>query len=342
MQTLHFTRYLLPVLISASFVILSELNYFYLILPLLLVANLLNAYWGEFTTAEILAELRQFYGSPSSKVLKRISAILLAGMVIWSVFYYSRQDFSFGWAALFTLCTGALTGCFLVTLAHDLMHSQKRIDQLLSGLLLLMAGIPYMAADHVVGHHRMVGLAEDTNTAKLNQNFYFYFGRLFSDRIKNSYFHGYNLPLYIKRKIHRLNLLMLMLQVFVWAVVFIFFSGTVLFFFIMQGLIAYFLYELINYIQHYGLSRSHSEHPITMQSSWNCYYKYTNYILYMLPLHSLHHLSGAGRKIAEANLKSGPRLPYLYFVMVFMALIPSLWFKKMNTLALQFNQQNAS
>lgn len=112
-------------------------------------------------------------------------------------------------------------------------------------------------------------------------------------------------------------------------------------FFIAQGLIAYFLYELINYVQHYGLSRSHAGQQISMHSSWNCYYKYTNYILYMLPLHSLHHLPTASRKLTGIDLKSGPKLPYLYFVMVFMALIPSLWFRKMNTLALQFNQQNA-
>lgn len=328
-------------LLSTAFVIVSEVGYFYLILPLLFAANIFNAYWGEFTASEIKMELRHFYGSKESKIIKRVSGILLAALVIWSVIFYFRQDFSMGAAALFTLCTGCLTGCFVVTLAHDLMHSNRRIDQLISGLLLLMAGIPYMAADHVVGHHRMVGLAEDTNTAKINQNFYSYFVRLFIDRISNSYFNGYDLPVYLKKKILQLNLLMLFLQVFIWVAIYLFFSGPVMIFFIAQGLIAYFLYELINYVQHYGLSRSHAGQQISMHSSWNCYYKYTNYILYMLPLHSLHHLPTASRKLTGIDLKSGPKLPYLYFVMVFMALIPSLWFRKMNTLALQFNQQNA-
>lgn len=106
-------------------------------------------------------------------------------------------------------------------------------------------------------------------------------------------------------------------------------------FFMVQGLISYILYELINYIQHYGLLRKDRNAPITQDLAWNCYYKYTNYILFLLPLHSLHHLTHRENKIKE--LLNGPRMPYLYFLMILMALIPPLWFNKMNKLLKQYN-----
>ena len=100
---------------------------------------------------------------------------------------------------------------------------------------------------------------------------------------------------------------------------------------IIAGIIAYIFYEIINYVQHYGLKRDSNQVAISMQLTWNNFYQYTNYILYLLPLHSAHHLPYAQQKQTK-DFKSAPRLPYLYFLMVFIALIPPLWYKIMNPL----------
>lgn len=334
-------KYGTTTLLSIAFILLSEGGYYFLILPVLLAANLANLFWGEFTAEEIKEELTRFYCSKSVIVIKRINAIFLLGMVAWAIGFVDRSSQSLAYLLGFALCVGCLSGCFIVTLAHDLLHSRRQTDRVLSAFLLAASCIPHLAADHIFGHHCNIGLKKDFNTSKINQSFYAYFILLAIDRIRQSYFLQFGLPTYIRKKIFLLNLKMLGLFVGILMLIFLFTlnPGISISFFFLQGFVAYFLYELINYIQHYGLVRRQENQRITLGLSWNCYYKYTNYILHMLPLHSLHHLPGCGRNIEVKSLKDGPRMPYLYFVMVLMALIPPLWFYKMNVAAQKINNK---
>ncbi len=341
MRIMRIWKYILPSIFACIFVALSELGYYYLILPVLLAANYLNTAWGEFSNREILDELRMFYGCPATAMAKRVSAILLCAMIVWGISFVDRTNPPAGQLLLFSFCTGCLTGCFIVTLAHDLLHSHKKADIFISGMLLTAAGIPHLAADHVAGHHRDVGLSKDPNISRINQSFYSYFVRLAYSRLKESFLTQYGLPKYLSRKILFLNLKMLAILAGVWITIALCsrHPQKTLVFFLFQSFIAYLLYELINYIQHYGLFRKDEQEDITLSLSWNCYYKYTNYILHLLPLHSIHHLPHHKRKIDVSQLKDGPRMPYLYFVMVLMALVPPLWFHKMNKLVLQYNEE---
>ena len=180
-------------------------------------------------------------------------------------------------------------------------------------------------------------LKEDPTTASVNETFYAYFFKITFSNIRNIWFTQFGLPGYLRKRILLVNAGMLLMLVTVWALIFFFANAPLqtLLFFVLQGLISYLLYELINYIQHYGLLRSDRNAPITQDLAWNCYYKYTNYILFLLPLHSLHHLTHKNCKTND--LKSGPRMPYLYFLMILMALVPPLWFAKMNKLLRQYN-----
>lgn len=335
----RYWRYLIPAILTLLYIGLSTYAHFSYLFLLLLLANFLNVYWGEFKNGELRDELRFFYRSPVAFHLKSVSAVILLGLIVWGIVFVDRQNFSFGQLLGFSMTTGLLTGCFIVTLAHDLLHGHSTFQKALSVLLLTAAGIPHFATEHVCGHHRDVGLKEDPTTAKLNESFYAYFFKISYLNLKESYVTQYGLPTYLRRKILRTNLSMLALLIVVWGLIYVFSSHPTqtLIFFIVQGVVSYFLYELINYIQHYGLFRRNRRDEITLQLSWNCYYKYTNYILFLLPLHSLHHLPIKNRKITD--LKAGPRMPYLYFMMITMALLPPLWFSKMNRLALQHNPE---
>ncbi|MPR32892.1 fatty acid desaturase [Salmonirosea aquatica] len=333
----RYWRYLIPAILTLLFMgICSNTQYYYVYL-LLLAANILNIYWGEFKNGELRDELRFFYRSRAAYTIKCINAVILIGLIVWGIVFVDRQNFSWVHLIGFSVTTGLLTGCFIVTLAHDLLHSHSKIQKALSVLLLTAAGIPHFATEHVCGHHRDIGLQEDPTTAKLNENFYSYFFKITCLNLRESYLTQYGLPTYLRRKILRTNLAMLALLITVWGCIFVFsrHPAACLTFFVLQGFISYVLYELINYIQHYGLFRQDRRDDITLQLSWNCYYKYTNYILFLLPLHSLHHLPVRSRKITD--LKSGPRMPYLYFLMITMALLPPLWFSKMNGLAMRYN-----
>jgi alkane 1-monooxygenase len=335
----RYWRYMIPAILTLIYIYVSVYAQFYYLYGILLVANLLNVYWGEFKNDELRDELKFFYRSSAAIWIKSVNAIVFLGLIVWGITFVERAGFSLPQLVAFSFTTGLLTGCFVVTLAHDLLHSKSAFQKGLSVLLLTCSGIPHFATEHLCGHHRDVGLREDPTTARINQSFYSYFVKITFSTIWSCYVTQFGLPSYLRRKIRVTNLGMLSLLLVCWLLIIVFTNNPIqtVFFFIVQGFVSYFLYELINYIQHYGLFRNGREDGITMRLSWNCYYKYTNYILFLLPLHSLHHLPANERKIQ--NFKEGPRMPYLYFIMITMALIPPLWFAKMNKRVLKYYPQ---
>lgn len=195
-------RYCLPLFISIAFVLLGQFFHYYLILPILLLGHLLNAYWGEFSISDIKTELHNFYGTKTARVIKRVSATFFSIMIVWSIYTVDTRNFSVASFCLFIICTGCLTGCFMVTLAHDLLHSKSGLDKFLSSTLLIAASMPHFAGDHIFGHHRHIGLLKDATTARINQNFYGYFFKLLFIQIKRSlFFKNENFPGFMKKKI---------------------------------------------------------------------------------------------------------------------------------------------
>ncbi|GAB2776595.1 alkane 1-monooxygenase [Rhabdobacter roseus] len=328
-------KYLIPSMLSLTFLYLTWYWDYYYFFLILLLANVLNGAWGEFTNEEIRAELHFFYKSTRARFVKILNAIILLGVFGVYLYVVDSGRLSSWHLVGFTVSVGVLTGCFVVTLAHDLLHSHTHLEQSLASLLLLVAGIPHFTNDHLFGHHRMIGLREDETTAKLGDSFYTYFRKAAWFRLKCSYFSSYPLPRKMRFQIKLANVVMALSLLTIYAGIWLFAQRplAVLGFFVGQGFVSYVLYELINYIQHYGLQRkiepNGKREPIRLEHAWNCYYKYTNYILFLLPIHSVHHLPTA----RKARNLMGPRLPYLYFVMVALALAPKLWFEKMNPLA---------
>ncbi|GAB3998401.1 alkane 1-monooxygenase AlkB2 [Spirosoma daeguense] len=338
-------RYLIPAFLTLVFIGLtsySHIGYFFVVL---LFANLLgNPILGEFTNEEIRSELIYFQENQTVRILKIGSAFFFLVFLGWSLYYVDQTLLTPLTVVGFSLSVGLLTGCFLVTLAHDLLHGRSALEHGLANALFVAAGIPYFTNDHILGHHRLMGLPEDATTAKYNDSFYTYFSKAFRFRIWHSYFTTYALPEKTQRKINRENLLLVVALIMVYIGIGLVATNPLrsMAFFALQGFMAYVLYEIINYIQHYGLKRQRQfdgrYEAITLQHSWNCYYKYSNYLLFMLPLHSVHHVPHRYLHQPGQNLM-GPRLPFVYFMMVAMALVPPVWFRVMNPLVRQYRKQ---
>ena len=334
---LNYGKYLLPAAVALLFAWLSQYSYGCLyFVGVLFVANLVgNSVWGEFTNREIQQEVSYFQTSSGVRVVKLLSAFVFLGVIGWCLFYVDTQSLTL-WEFLgFSLVAGFITGCFVVTLAHELLHAHTPLERNTANALLVVAGIPHFMNDHLLGHHRLVGLTEDDTTARYNDSFYTYFWKAAWHRIKYSYLTFYDLPIWLCRAVRRQNIRLALYLVLICVGIAIWAShpGITLAFFAVQSVTAYVLYELINYIQHYGLQRIRKANgkpeAVQLAHSWNCYYKYTNYLLFMLPLHSAHHAHPHPRR--GINL-IGPRMPYVYFVMVALALVPGLWFRYMNPL----------
>jgi alkane 1-monooxygenase len=113
-------------------------------------------------------------------------------------------------------------------------------------------------------------------------------------------------------------------------------GGFGIFLFALQAFVAVFHLELVNYVEHYGLTREHLgdgkyEH-VKPHHSWNAAHKVSNWLLINLQRHSDHHYKPNRRFPLLQNYgdQDAPQLPYGYPVMTVMALAPRFWKSRMN------------
>jgi len=104
-------------------------------------------------------------------------------------------------------------------------------------------------------------------------------------------------------------------------------TGAILYFTVC--LIVKFLFEIVNYIEHYGLVRV-AKTKISPRHSWNCNKRAASYVLYNLTRHSDHHANASRPYWELESSKDSMRLEYGYVAHIMLAMIPFLWFKFMS------------
>ena len=97
-----------------------------------------------------------------------------------------------------------------------------------------------------------------------------------------------------------------------------------------------FIEELVNYVEHYGLTRKYLgdgryEH-VQPRHSWNAAHKVSNWLLINLQRHSDHHYKPNRRFALFQNYTQvdAPQLPHSYPIMTMAAMAPPIWRKIMN------------
>jgi alkane 1-monooxygenase len=108
------------------------------------------------------------------------------------------------------------------------------------------------------------------------------------------------------------------------------------FLFSTQAFWAVFQLELVNYVEHYALTRKHlgdgKYEQVLPRHSWNATQKASNWLLINLQRHSDHHYKPARRfpLLQTYDQDDAPQLPYGYPVMTMLALVPPVWKKVMH------------
>jgi len=234
---------------------------------------------------------------------------------------------------------GVLTGTIGINYAHELMHKSGKLERWLADLLLSMVIYSHFRSEHLLVHHIHVGTPKDPVTAKYNESFYSFFIRVliqcpissFKSETRKLGRKGlppsdFSNPFYIY---FALQFSMIILSILIGG-----FLG--LFLFVLQSLIAILLLELVNYIEHYGLSRKILKNGkyeyVQPHHSWNSTYKVSNWVLINLQRHSDHHFKPTRSFPLLQNLGAtkAPQLPHSYPAMGILALFPSSWMSVMN------------
>jgi alkane 1-monooxygenase len=244
---------------------------------------------------------------------------------------------------------GVITGTVGINYSHELMHQKSRGERLLADLLLAMVLYSHFRSEHLLVHHRYVGTPRDPVTARYNEGFHRFYPRVLIGCLRSA-FRAERELLARKDKpwsdtsnpffrYWALQLGMLVLAFLLGGL-----GGVVLF--IVQAGVAIWQLELVNYVEHYGLTRKHLgdgkyEHVLP-RHSWNAAHKASNWLLINLQRHSDHHYKPDRRFPLLQNYTEhdAPQLPFGYPIMTVAALIPPLWRRVMNPRVREWRRVN--
>jgi len=230
----------------------------------------------------------------------------------------------------------ALSGLFIGIMGtvpgHELSHRTKeKFDMSMANWLLSLSWDCAFAIEHVYGHHKNVGLANDPATAKRGENIYSFIVKAIVQEQKDAWTIEYErlqrkgLSLIsIKNRMitgYSRSVLVTVLAYFIGGL-----SGMLIF--LLCAFIAKALLEVINYTEHYGLIRVDGER-VSPRHSWNSNSIMSSIYLYNVTRHSSHH-ERANLKYWELRAYDGaPMMPQGYLTMLYMAIFTPYFFHRM-------------
>ncbi len=305
--------------------------YFFSILDAFLGLNLENA---DLETSE--GQLSWYRAI--TLIWTPVQFCLLFGM-IWYVTGPGNAHLSALETILLFFGIGVITGTVGINYSHELMHQKDRGERLLGDVLLSMVLYSHFRSEHLLVHHRHVGTPRDPVTARYNEGFHRFFPRVVKGSLLSSFraeaamlsrkgkgWSGLANPFW---RYWAMQGAMVLLAVLIGGWI-----GLLLF--LWQAFIAVWQLELVNYIEHYGLTRKHLgdgkyEH-VKPQHSWNAAHKASNWLLINLQRHSDHHYKPDRRFPLLQNYTEAeaPQLPYGYPIMTMAAMVPPVWRRVMN------------
>ncbi len=255
-------------------------------------------------------------------------------IALFSTLYLSQDLTGVTWL-LTMVGLGSVGGILAINPAHELIHRRSPTMRFAGGVLLAAVNYGAFKVEHVRGHHRWIGTDRDTASAKKGQNVYG-----FALRSVLGTLHG-GFSLERKRLTtnrlpwYRHELLLWTTASAIFAIALFFMAGwQAVGGFFLVSTVAILELELINYIEHYGLRRSINQNgepeKVTEHHSWNGNTWLVNAFLFNLQRHADHHAHPGREYLALRDMPSAPQLPLGYAAMMFLCLIPPLWFKTMD------------
>jgi len=261
-------------------------------------------------------------------------------MLFWMLWYVPQADHLnlLERVGLF-FGVGVITGTIGINYSHELMHRKSKFERWCADALLGMVLYSHFRSEHLLVHHRYVATPRDAVSAKYNEGFHRYYPRVLREGFKSAFkaeaamldrkelrwSDGSN-PFWLYAFLQGVFLLL--------AIALGGWSG--FFLFLIQAGTAIWQLELVNYIEHYGLTRKHLgegkyEHVLP-RHSWNAAQRASNWLLINLQRHSDHHYKPDRRfpLLQTYTEADAPQLPYGYPVMTMVAMVPPLWRKMMN------------
>ncbi len=334
---------LLPILWVSSHYAGGAWNYL-VVIAAFGVLPLLDAWIGASMRNYSPEEERYIGEAPYYRLVLYSWAFIQVGLLIWASYRVAVVPLSLMEWGGFLLSAMTIFGGIGITVAHELGHNPRPVDQVLAKLLLTTVFYRHFIIEHNRGHHVNVGTPLDPATAKKNQSFYAFWWQT----VWGSLRHAWQLEVQRLRRAGKNPygwhnelwrcflepLLLLALLTGGISLIKSTFAWQVPLFFMLQSLLSFSLLEVVNYIEHYGMTRKRLPNGkyerVNPLHSWNASFLLTNFFLFQLQRHSDHHAYATRAYQILRHYDESPQLPAGYPTMVLVALIPPLWFRIMN------------
>ena len=306
------------------------------------------ATWYLFSILDLIVGLQKDNADPQTPddqlVWYKAITLLWAPLQIITIFgimLYVNSSGHLDWWEEWALFAGigVITGTIGINYSHELMHQKPKLERWMADILLASVLYSHFRSEHLLVHHRYVATPRDPVTARYNEHFWKFFPRVLRQCWHSAFnaekamlarkslpWTHFSNPFWRYWGLQALFLIAAFSIGGIWGV----------FLFGVQAFWAVFQLELVNYIEHYGLTREHLgdgkyEH-VKPHHSWNAAHKASNWLLINLQRHSDHHYKPDRRFPLLQNYEASeaPQLPYGYPVMTMAALSPSLWRRFMN------------
>lgn len=237
-----------------------------------------------------------------------------------------------------TVSLGVISGSGGIVIAHELMHRASRFPRVLAEILMTQASYAHFCIEHVFGHHRHVATPQDPASSRRGEDVFVFVprsiigGAISAWRIETERVARRGTASTLADGRLRMPLVMAIVYTAVAAG----FGAVGVLIFLAQSAIAVTLLEVINYLEHYGLTRRQIEpgryERVGPEHSWNSSHRVSNLYLFNLARHSDHHylVSRPYEMLRHWDEREAPQLPSGYAAMLLIALVPPLWFKVMD------------
>lgn len=262
----------------------------------------------------------------------------------WDVFEAREQNTWLGYLGA-VIGGGFLVAGFGTNVAHELCHRTRAPwSMLASRWLLTMSGNPDFTIEHVHGHHANVCTPDDPATARRGENVYAFFlrstvmGHISAWEIELKRLQRKKLGMWSWHN----QMLTGYLMTLVWPVLFYLAAGWLgVLLFVLQAVMAKFVLEVVNYMEHYGMVREPGTrvHP---HHSWNTNRKMSGLVLYSLTRHSAHHEKGSLPYWKLSAYPEAPEMPQGYLTTIFLCLVPPLWKRVIDPKLAEWDQKYAA
>lgn len=275
------------------------------------------------------------------------------GLLVYAVLDLNQHPpQSFVEGLFLVLSMGIITGGIGITVAHELVHKKEVWAKQAGAILLSTVAYTHFIIQHIEGHHVWVGTERDPVTAKKGQSIYTFLLRAIPHGFKQAW--DIEMARLKKKQLAKWSFNNRMLRYTLgFLLCFSLFFGLaywqdgyihwyVFVFLFGQAILAFSLLEMVDYLEHYGLTRTTKGNrlePVGYEHSWNSGHRISNFLLFQLQRHADHHGDWLKWYPYLESKQESPQLPSGYPAMILLAAVPPLWFRTIDPILEEYENR---